>query len=250
VEIAEHVSHLREEGERFAEAAGAAGLDTEVPTCPGWKVRDLVHHLSGVHRWATSYILTGKTRPTTQAEDAELFAEVSDEELIPSFRRGHAALVAALSGAPSDLACWTFLAAPSPLAFWARRQAHETAIHRVDAETAAGWESACTPSFGADGVDELMRGFLARSRGRLVANPPVVLVVSATDTADAWTIQIGPDRRVVELGAAPADCHLSGAAADLYLLLWNRRSLDARVKVEGDRRVPELWRERATIRWS
>ena len=34
--------------------------------------------------------------------------------------------------------CWTFLPAPSPLAFWARRQAHETAIHRADAQLAAG----------------------------------------------------------------------------------------------------------------
>lgn len=33
--------------------------------------------------------------------------------------------------------CWTFLDAPSPLAFWARRQAHETAIHRADAQLAA-----------------------------------------------------------------------------------------------------------------
>jgi len=44
---------------------------------------------------------------------------------------------AALSAAPPDLRCWTFLPAPSPLAMWARRQAHETTVHRVDAELAA-----------------------------------------------------------------------------------------------------------------
>ena len=39
---------------------------------------------------------------------------------------------------PTTCECWTFLPAPSPRAMWARRQAHETAIHRVDAQLAAG----------------------------------------------------------------------------------------------------------------
>ena len=56
-------------------------------------------------------------------------------------RQGCADLVAALAAAPDDLECWTFLPAPSPRAMWARRQAHETAIHRVDAELAAGLRS-------------------------------------------------------------------------------------------------------------
>ena len=43
-----------------------------------------------------------------------------------------------LRSAPADLDCFTFLPAESARHFWARRQAHETAIHRVDAENAAG----------------------------------------------------------------------------------------------------------------
>jgi uncharacterized protein (TIGR03083 family) len=250
VEVAEHIAHLGEEGEWFAETATAAGLDTAVPTCPGWQVRDLVRHLSGVHRWATAYILTGNPRPTTEAEDAKLFAAVEDGGLIPQFRRGHATLVAALAGAPAALACWTFLDAPSPLAFWARRQAHETTIHRVDAEAAAGRVRGCAPGLAADGIDELLRGFLSRPRGRLVADPPVSLAVRTRDTGDAWTIRIEPERRVVTSGAGDADCTVTGAASDLYLLLWNRRPLDQRVTVEGIAGVLDLWRERATIRWS
>ena len=61
-----------------------------------------------------------------------------DAELAAGSRQGCAALADALAAAPADLECWTFLRAPSPLAMWARRQAHETAIHRVDAELAAG----------------------------------------------------------------------------------------------------------------
>ncbi len=78
-------------------------------------------------------------------------------------RDGCAALAAALEAAPPDLQCSTFLRAPSPLAMWARRQAHETAIHRVDAELAAGLApSADNPVFAADGADELLTCFVPR----------------------------------------------------------------------------------------
>jgi hypothetical protein len=40
-----------------------------------------------------------------------------------------------------------------------------------------------------------------------------------------------------------------GSASDLYLALWNRRSTDD-LDVEGDRSVLDLWRERATVRWT
>ena len=62
-------------------------------------------------------------------------------------------------------------AGPSPLAFWARRQAHETAVHRYDAQSAAPGgppapAGAFDPAFAADGVDELIMGFAARRRYR------------------------------------------------------------------------------------
>ena len=247
MDAAEHLARLREEGELFAEAATAAGLDAAVPTCPGWQVRDLVQHLGGVHRWATSYVVTGNPKPSSEKEDARYFAAIGDGELLPAYRSAHAALVGALAGAPSDLACWTFLAAPSPLAFWTRRQAHETTIHRVDAEMASGRACACEAGFGADGIDELLYGFFSRARGRLVADPPVALGIRATDTGDTWTIRIEPDRRAVTGGVGEADCVVSGPAADLYLLLWNRRTPDERFSIEGNRHVLDLWRTKGVI---
>jgi len=247
MEITEHIAHLDGEGELFAEAVAAAGLDAEVTTCPGWKVRDLVQHLGGIHRWATSYVVSGNPRPRSEEEDTRFFAAVGDGELIAEYRRAHAGLVAALSGAGPDLACWTFLAAPSPLAFWARRQAHETTIHRVDAQRAAGQDSRCAPDLAVDGIDELLNGFFSRPKGRLVCDPAVALAVQTTDTADAWTIRIEPDRRVVTAGAGDADCTVSGMASELYLLLWNRRMPGEGLSVEGNPRVLNLWRNRAIV---
>ncbi|HEU4421101.1 MAG TPA: maleylpyruvate isomerase family mycothiol-dependent enzyme [Pilimelia sp.] len=246
MEIADHVDALRRDGARLAEVADRAGLDAAVPTCPDWRVADLLRHLGGVHRWAASFVVTGRSRGTTPEETAELFAAPGDDELLGWFRAGHEALVAALAGADPSTACWTFLPAPTPLAFWARRQAHETAIHRVDAEAAASEVTGCAPGFAADGIDELLNGFLSRSRGRLVADPPVSLAVRATDVDAAWTMHIEPDRRRVAAGAHPADATVAGSASDLYLFLWNRADATT-LDVQGDRAVLALWRSRATI---
>jgi uncharacterized protein (TIGR03083 family) len=79
-----------------------------------------------------------------------------DGALVDWFREGHAGLVRRLEAAPPDLACWSFLPAPTPLAFWARRQAHETAIHRADAQGSGGAVTPFQPAFAADGLDELL----------------------------------------------------------------------------------------------
>jgi MDMPI C-terminal domain len=45
------------------------------------------------------------------------------------------------------------------------------------------------------------------------------------------------------------DCSVRGAAADLYLALWNRTGPQALV-VEGDRGVLGLFLDRVHVRWS
>jgi uncharacterized protein (TIGR03083 family) len=249
MEIDRHIAVLQDLGERLATAAATADLDARVPTCPDWKVRDLLRHVGGVHRWATAYVLSGKSEPTTDEEDAAFFAAVPDDRLLPWYRAGHASLVMALRDADPVMSCWTFLPAPTPLAFWARRQAHETAIHCVDAEASVEWPSRFPGDFAADGIDELLNGFFARPSDRLTAGAPVTLSIRTTDTGHVWTIQVGSDRRVMSSGVTRADCTLAGPASDLYLLLWNRRELGPPVDIAGDGRVMDLWRARATIRW-
>ncbi|GAA3164735.1 maleylpyruvate isomerase family mycothiol-dependent enzyme [Planomonospora alba] len=250
METAEHIAALHDAGVRLAAAAARAGLDAPVPTCPGWSVRDLLGHLGGVHRWAAAHVAGARTEPFTDEEEAGFFTAPDGDGLLGWFREGHAALVGTLKGADPDVECWTFLRAPSPLAFWARRQAHETAVHLADAQAAAGdGPPSFDPAFAADGVDELFGGFLPRRRGRLVSDPPVSLAVRATDHPTAWTIRVEPERRVVTPGVREADCVVSGPAAELYLMLWNRGSAD-RLDVRGDRSLLDLWRERALITWS
>lgn len=247
--MATHVEHLESDGRLLAEAAEAAGLDAPVPTCPQWTVTDLLHHLSGVHRWATSYLVADKPEPPA-AEDDEIFSAVPrDDSVLEYFRAGHAALVEAARACPPYRNSWTFLPAPSALAFWSRRQAHETAVHRFDAEAAANYPSECEPGFAADGIDELLVCFYGRPGGRLTSDTPVALAVVATDVADAaWTLRIGPEGRTTSLMAESADCTVAGPAADLYRLLWNRVGLEAtEIEVTGDLDVLTLWSHKAKI---
>lgn len=246
MDLIDHIAAVDREGRLLAAAADRAGLDAAVPTCPGWTVRDLVHHLGCLQRGAAWFVTTGHREPPGRADTERLFAAAPPDPLLPWFREGHAALVEALRGADPAVVCWQPLPAPSPLAYWARRQAHETAVHRVDAELAAGAPvTACDPAFAADGIDELLLFFGGRT-GSLVADPPVTLAIRAADAARGWTIRIGAEGRTIAPGAGPADCAVGGPASDLYLLLWNRRGA-AGLEVEGDRGVLDLWRERARI---
>jgi uncharacterized protein (TIGR03083 family) len=163
MEVAEHIAALRIEGQRLSAAAASAGLDAKVPSCPDWVVRDLVRHQGGVHRWATGVVTGPRTEPWIVDLDEVVGYWPPDTELLEWFDQGCGALADALSRADPGLECWTFLAAPSPLAMWARRQAHETAVHRVDAELASG--GPITPfsaPFAADGIDELLSRFVMR----------------------------------------------------------------------------------------
>ncbi|MEU3458887.1 maleylpyruvate isomerase family mycothiol-dependent enzyme [Streptomyces sp. NPDC006733] len=246
METVEFIETLRHDGTLLAGAAEQAGLDAPVPTCPEWRVRDLVQHTGTVHRWATGFIVEGRMEP------APIEGKVPDDDtLLDWYREAHARLVDALTAAPADLRCWHFFGAPSSLEFWARRQAHETAVHRVDAEAALSTApSPVTTAFAADGVDELLAGFHTRPRSRVRTELPRTLHVRAADapagTGD-WTVHLSQEAPRVERGApGAADCTVSGPAADLYLALWNRGPYE-RLDVSGDAELMELWRRTSPI---
>jgi uncharacterized protein (TIGR03083 family) len=246
MEVEAHVAQLRHDGSTLAGAIAEAGPDAKVPACPDWVVRDLVHHLGRVHRWATAFVVHGYTRPGDVEFESVGGPLPDDEDLVNWYVDGHGELVDALAGAPADLECWSFLAAPSPLAFWARRQSHETAMHRVDAEQAAGRVLASCPSaFAADGLDELLTGFVPRLRIRADEEPPPTstIRVACTDDTAQWLVTTGPERATVVRGSderghesttdwAP-DGTARGRAEDLYLALWKRRD-SSTLLIEGD----------------
>ncbi|MFJ6432778.1 maleylpyruvate isomerase family mycothiol-dependent enzyme [Streptomyces sp. NPDC091416] len=249
MKITEHIRSLALEGRLLADAAQEAGTGAPVPTCPGWQVGDLLRHTAMVHTWAAAFVTEGHTSYVPEAGEPDL----DGPELLDRFRAGHRHLVEALERAPQDLECWAFLPAPSPLAFWARRQAHETAIHRVDAESARGGSlSPMASGHAADGVDELLRGLHARPKSRVRTDVPRTLRVRATDTGSVWTVQLStePPATVREEDESsvltPVDCELSAPSQELYLALWNRLPLGV-LTVTGDRSLARLWRDSSSV---
>jgi len=189
-------------------------------------------------------------------EEEILRGGAADPDLLAWFRAGHAALVETLSTADPGRRYATFMDAPSPLAFWARRQAHETAIHRADAESALGIRPGYPPDFAADGIDELIMGFGQRRKYRPSAEHQSSLDVRTTDTGHAWHVgaedgRIQARREPSAPGsAARADGTVAGPASGLYLFLWNRCDADqAGVTIAGDTGLLRTWQSSVRVRW-
>jgi uncharacterized protein (TIGR03083 family) len=248
VDVAQHLDAVHHEGLRLAQAAARSSLEAPIPTCPGWTMRDLLRHVGTVHRWATAHVSGARQ------DNFDPFAEVGDNwppdaDLIGWFSEGHAGLVQALGEAPADRQCFTFLPAPSPLAFWARRQAHETAVHRADAESASGAITSCAPEFARDGIDELLFGFLGRPGSQLTSNAPWTLHLHATDTDGEWLVRTQAEGLAITAEHGDdCDCTVAARASDLYLLVWNRRVAEG-LAIDGDASLLARWRRGVRIRW-
>lgn len=251
----EHIAALLAGGKVLRDAAAQAGLDTPVPTCPRWDVRALVTHQGMVHRWAAAN-LRGDRDHDTGATTAQA---ASEPDLLAWFTTGLDALVDTLHATPEQAEAMVFLKdAPPPRRFWARRQAHETTIHAADAVAAAlgrtprAADLPIPAEVAADGIDELLHGFITRGKGKLRSPEPFTISVATSDTGHAWTMRIAEASLTTVTGAADiageaADASFTGTAAQLYLALWNRGD---EMTVRGRADVLQLWRSRVRIRWS
>lgn len=251
------VAAVAAEGALFAHAADAGPLDVMVPSCPEWDVRRLVQHLGVVHLWAGAHVADPRPRPDDVDDLTDLAAHwpelaaswPADDDLVDWYRACNAALVDTLRAAAPDVAAWTFLPAPSPLHMWARRQAHETTVHRVDAEGARGTTTPVDAQLASDGIAEFLEGFAARRR-RLDVDGERVVRLDATDTGEVWSMRMTPSGIASERGRTPSpDLVVRGTAAALYLLLWNRQDPTG-VELEGAAALLDVYREGVTIRWS
>jgi len=204
MEPVEHVAHLREQGERLVAVAETCRPETTVPTCAGWTFRDLARHMGGIHRWAARIV----SEPRVERWSPDLLDVAGswppDAALGEWLHVGSSRLVGVLEDAPDDLVCFTPLEAPSSRAMWCRRQAHETTIHRVDAELAAGGDTDMVPpQLAADGIDELLGAFVTRRRcGLEGVEGERRIEVRSTDTGDTWTVH--SHARGVETTAGPS----------------------------------------------
>jgi uncharacterized protein (TIGR03083 family) len=246
---------IAESGAELAARAGVAGLTATVPTCPGWTVADLVAHQGMVHRWAAGNL---RLDETPVPDEAEILRTVPTEQLLGWFLDGVRALLGTLRAVDAEVPALVFLRdAPPPRHFWARRQAHETSVHAVDALAAAlgrvptASEAAIDPDVAVDGIDELLTGFFPRGRSKLAGGEtttePVSVAVVPTDSDRRWTFSVADGRLTTERRQrADAGTVLTGSAAQLYLGLWNR---GAEISESGQPLL-DRWREVQHVTWA
>lgn len=134
-----------------------------------------------------------------------------------------------------------------PARFWFRRMAHETAVHRWDAENALGAASPVHKNLAADGIDE----YLDIATFSLSMKPNEALTgrigLEALDSPLASTVTLAPAEVSVHEGLDAADAIVRASSSDLLLWLMGRRGVDEEgIVVEGDRSVIDAW---ATVRF-
>lgn len=237
----DHLAAVRAEGELLLTTA-AAVLDAPVPTCPGWTTERLVGHVGRTWRWTAGWVATGESPTVDPAPPGA--------DVVPWAHSGLDDLVAALVALDPAAEVETWLG-PRPAAFWPRRMALEAAVHRVDAQAAAGAVTPIDTPLALDGVDELFEVVLQfvgtgdlETRGR-------TLHLHATDPdlpegAGEWLVTVDLDDVRVEHAHAKGDVAVRGPASDLFLLLWNRRGLEG-LQVFGDEQVLDDWRTHVRV---
>ena len=238
MDVDRFLDELHNHGVSLARSAEYTSMDTPVPTCPAWTVSRLLGHLTKVHRWSSHVVRTG-------SPDGFEFQRPAPDQLITYFLSGLDDLVMAIREAPEDRPIWTLWPVRSPRLYWARRQAHEVAIHRVDIELAVGYGvSEFEPDFAADGIDELLMGLLPIGTTAAESHS---LVVEPLDRNVSWTVQVGAAGLETRREASPqADLSLFGLSSDLYRWVWNRAT-DDEVSLRGDVLVADWWRRTALV---
>jgi uncharacterized protein (TIGR03083 family) len=243
VDHAQYVDAIRGEGAALAAAARDAGVDVTVPSCPEWTIADLLSHLGRIHHWVAGIVTERRQeRGTHWSENA---APPVDARL-EWFECGVELLADALDAAGPDIAVWTWTP-DTTTSFWARRQAHETAIHRVDAQLArrqlaSDVADPVDRERAVDGIDELFDLIPYWPWADRVRGDGETVHVHCTDGEGEWFARLNPDGLVVTREHAKGDVALRGTASDLLLGLYGRMSIDA-LDVIGNAAVLTRWRE-------
>jgi uncharacterized protein (TIGR03083 family) len=239
---------LLDENARLAELVRTADHGTEIPTCPGWTLTQLLRHVGRGHRWAATMI----TERVTEALDPRQVPggkpPADLDGTVAWLREGAQAVLDAVDAVGPEAPAWTFTG-PRPAAWWIRRRLHEETAHRADVQLALGQDSDLDPALAADGLSEWL-DLVAARRGRELLSEGVTLHLHATDgdlgPAGEWTVRpdgVGERAGIAwEHGHAKGTVAVRGPATVLYLATLRRLPADdPRLEVFGEAAAFDAW---------
>jgi uncharacterized protein (TIGR03083 family) len=222
---------LRRDADGFGDACAAGDLAADVTACPDWHVADLLWHLTEVHDFWRAIVAGRLLDPSAYTDPTR----PADGELLAMYRAGVPALLTALTGVDPATPVWTW-STDKTAGFVIRRMAHETAVHRWDAEQAADRSFSVDPALASDGIDEFLHLFAGFPYEPGKGPEPVggSVHLHCTDIAGEWLVVDGDHGSMVTTREhAKGDCAIRGAASDLLLALWRRVPL-SQLEVIGD----------------
>ncbi len=241
----------------LAEALRGTDLQQRVPTCPEWTLYQLAEHVGQAHRRVTELITQRVTARPDLSELGKAAAPEDPGKLGTWLRDGASELASAIRAAGPQTPVWTGFDDQS-VGFWARRMAHETAVHRADVELALGHAFALEADLAADAISEWLsavsspqavefRPEFAELRGN-----GQILHLHSTDPglgeAGEWIVRRTPSGPVWEHGHAKGDVAVRGAVVDLLLVLVRRIPPgQAPIEVLGDAAVLDHWLEHTRV---
>lgn len=225
------VAAIRHHSLALADAA-EGNFYAAVTCCPGWNVADLVWHLREVHYFWGS-IVDGLVQDPNQVPEME--RPDDNERLLDDYRSGAVWMADVLERADQSQPVWTW-SHQKDVAFVTRHQVQEAAVHRWDAEMAAGERIEIEPEVAADSVDEFLEHSTpGRYQGAVPLSGSVHL--HATDTDGEWVIKEDEARNLsIVRGHEKADVALRATASDLLLTLYRRIGID-QADIYGDKPV-------------
>jgi hypothetical protein len=124
--------------------------------------------------------------------------------------------------------------------------AHETAVHRVDAEWATDVATPVDAELAADGIDEILVLMLAGDWSEDPDEAARGQRVSISADERSWTVTIDRGAVGVADGGGTGDASVEGHPSDVLLWLWGRAP-DERVARSGEDEALRVLRERLVM---
>ncbi|GAA1865224.1 maleylpyruvate isomerase family mycothiol-dependent enzyme [Pseudonocardia ailaonensis] len=225
------------ENARLAALVREAEHTTEIPTCPGWTLTQLLRHVGRGHRWAAVMITDGATEGLDPRQVPEGKPPEGLDGTVAWLQASARAVLDAVDAAGPDAPVWTFTG-PKPAAWWIRRRLHEETAHLADAQLALGLDVDLAPELAADGLSEWLDLVAARPGAELLPDG-ASLHLHATDFPGEWIVRSG-DPVTWEPGHEKATVAVRGPVTALFLAMLRRIPADdARLEVLGE---ADVWR--------
>jgi uncharacterized protein (TIGR03083 family) len=240
MDYAAFVEHVRTDGSRLS-AAAEGDLTAPVPSCPGWSVHELVKHVAQVYEHKIECTRLGRAPDPWPPE-----WPLAETDPLVWFRDAHARLLEMFgeSGPATPSATWW--PPDQTVGFWARRMAHETAVHRVDAELAIDAPATIDAELATDGVDEILRLMLEGDWSEDADDAMTGQRIDISTGERTWRVVLDREAVLLSDGGVDADATLTGDPSDVLLWLWGRAA-DDRVVQAGDTEAHSLLRTRLVM---